>query len=330
MPPGRGGKWSRPGAKSTGQLKLGPTNDDLEVKAALQRMLKPAHYPIIVPWMATVEPHVLQDVIALSRALEASEAMLVEQRTAYFAATEPLTAMRGGRIRVAKAVPVSADRAQVDMVYNRHGSQQTDTALEAHRNFFRTEYAQIPSCHTVDDAHRLGSVNLMTDATTRVLTEESRRKLQRWQIRGPERDRRTTAQVMRALRSISEAVTSLPTYSDHCRSRGPAGGATARMHEYTYTVGKGHRTFKEGMVPGELRVCKSAPMLMTKLPEYISQGEIDKIAKPGGDVVNLGDAVQLQAMKNLFRAGRSKIALAGSIQDYSTTYKHGYGPPVVA
>ncbi len=39
-------------------------------------------------------------------------------------------------------------------------------------------------------------------------------------------------------------------------------------------------------VPGELRVCKSAPMLMTKLPEYISQGEIDKIAKPGPLALN--------------------------------------------
>mmetsp|Transcript_84760 Transcript_84760/g.230095 ORF Transcript_84760/g.230095 Transcript_84760/m.230095 type:complete len:350 (+) Transcript_84760:119-1168(+) len=341
MPPGRGlrpgaGAWTpslsgpggtpmAPAGGRDGRLcKFGPTNADVEVKDALQRMLKPVNYSIIVPWMELAGEHGKKDVIVLSRCLASAEAEHADQRSGFAAATEPLLANSNGRVRVAKAVPVSADRIQQDMLRSKHGADQRDRNLKATRHFFGSQYASIPSVDTVHDAHRLGEINLAKDPTTRVLTEEARRRLQLWQVRGPERDRQAAAQVMRALRSISEAVTALPTYQDHCRSRGTdggiGGGVTGRMHEYSQLVGKGHKIFKAGMVPGQLRASRSAPLLMRTAPPYLSAEEIDNIRKRGGDVVNNLDATQLAMLKNRCRASRSKIATSGGNVDWTTSF----------
>mmetsp|Transcript_87158 Transcript_87158/g.219453 ORF Transcript_87158/g.219453 Transcript_87158/m.219453 type:complete len:323 (-) Transcript_87158:67-1035(-) len=303
-------------------LRGGPTNLDLDCKVALQRLLKPCNYAVIGPWLAAARIDAKRDIVKLSQTLAATEAEMADQRTGFAAASEPLLVNRNGRVRLAKSVPCTADRAQNDLLRNRHGTDQRDVALHAKRKFFFNDFAPVPSTGSIADFHRLSDVSLATDATTRVLTEEARRRLQLWQIRGPERDRQAAAQVMRSLRTVSEAVAALPTYSEHSRSRVPGSVAcTDSMYEYARLAPKGGKGFRSGSVPHQLQPVRSAPLLLPEPVEpLISTDEIENVTKPGGDVVGLFDVTSLQTMKNKERGSRSKIAIAGGKRDWTTTY----------
>jgi len=284
-------------------------------------LLKPCNYAVIGPWLASARIEAKRDIVKLSQTLAATEAEMADQRTGFAAASEPLLLNRNGRARLAKSVPCTADRAQSDLLKNRHGTDQRDGGLQAKRKFFFNDFAPVPSVSSVADFHRLADVSLATDATTRVLTEEARRRLQLWQVRGPERDRQSAGQVMRSLRTVSDAVAALPTYAEHSRSRAPGTVAcTASMYEYSRMAPKGAKGFKSGTVPHQLQPVRSAPLLLPPSEPWIAPDEMENVAKPGGDVVGLFDVTPLQTMKNRERGGRSKIAIAGGKRDWTTTY----------
>lgn len=332
MPLGRGlergpGPWipqyrtrSGPAAQETYFPKTGPNNLDLECKAALQQVLKPSHYGVIAPWMATARTDAKREVVKFAKVAAVGDADLKDPRTAFMATAEPVLTNKNGRARLASSVPCTADRMQSDLLRNRCGSDQRDTALEAKRRFFK-EFVPVPSCSSVDDFHKLRDAPAASDDSTRVLNEQARRNLQAWQVRGPERDSDGAAQVMRSLRTLSGAVGALPVYHEYSRERPPGGeGCTTFLNEYSKAVPRGPKSFKAGSIPVQLQPSRSAPALLQPAPPLIEPEEIEKVSRPGGFLVNMFDHPNLQMLKNKERAHTSKITMAGGKCDYSTSY----------
>lgn len=314
-----------PGGRDGRLVKKGPTNLDVDAQRTLQAVLKPCHYNIIGPWIDNASEVSKNDVLKLANVLRESDAELADQRTGYIAACDSLTQNPHGRVRLTKLAPVTADRLQHDLWRNRHKTDQADTELQARRKF-HVGYADIPSVGTVSDYHSLNDISLRNAQVTKVLAEGVRSQLHRCQTRTLERDKVAAAQVMRALRSISEAVTALPSYKEFSKTGSFEPHASSRMFEFAKSAPRGSRRFRHGMVPGKLRMSHSAPILMPPSPLVVSPEEIENIPKPGGDVVHFFDQTPLQTLKNKQRATRSKIALVGGNADWTTSYERMHGP----
>merc|ERR1719428_2811802 len=114
--------------------------------------------------------------VKLAKIASAAGADMEDPSAQYLAARDSVVVNSKGRSRLSQAVPVSADRAQVDLLRNRHGEDQRDTSLQKKRQFF-TDYHSVPSSASVCDFYRLGEVPVATDASTKVLTEQARRRL---------------------------------------------------------------------------------------------------------------------------------------------------------
>lgn len=295
-------------------MKQGPSNLDIECKASLQHLLKPSHYSVIAPWMAHARTEDKRDMVKLGQITRDGAVELTDPLTAHTARKQPVVVNGNGRARLATSVPCTADRMQHDLFRNRHGSEQRGTEKLAKRQFM-ADYVPIPSVKSVDDFHRLRDVAVASDSSTKVLTEQARRNLQLWQVRGPEKDSIASAQVMRSLRSISDAVANLPTYHEHSRGAAPGGqGCTQSLHEYGKVVPKGPRNFKSG----SLHMSRSAPSLgiRTMPPPYIEPEELEQIHRP----VNLFDKAEIMRMKNKHQGSRSQVCMTGGNQEWSTTY----------
>lgn len=281
---------------------------------SLQKILKPCHYSVIVPWMKSAGTEAKRDMVSLARHASGVGTEYDDPVLAFKASQEPAVVNSNGRPRLMKAVHVTADRAQHDMIRNRCHSDQKDAALHEKRRFF-SNFHPIPTRDTVADFYRLGEVPVAKDPTMQVLTEHARRKLHNWQVRGPEQNRESSAQVMRSLRSISKAVDRLPTYAEHIVSQ-PQGldDMNSSLHEYSKVIPKGHRSFKAPTVP--LRHSSSSPAVLQPL---IDPEELSAIGRPGGYLVNHADSAPLQMMKNKERAVKSKLPMAGGRRDWSTS-----------
>jgi len=286
---------------------------DLECKESLQKILKPCHYPVIVPWMKAAGTEAKRDMVSLARHASGVSTECVDPVTTFKASREPALVNPNGRPKLVKAVHVTADRAQHDMLRNRSQSDQRDEALQEKRRFFST-FHPIPSRDTVSDFYRLAEVPVARDPTMQVLTEHARRKLHNWQLRGPEQSRESAAQVMRSLRSLSQAIARLPTYAEHSVQHEGGEALTGSLFEFSKTVPKGHRTLKAPSVP--LRHSSSSPAVLQPL---IDPEDLSAVTRPGGYLVNHADSAPLQLLKNKQRAMTSKIPMNGGRQDWSTS-----------
>lgn len=285
--------------------KEGPTHLDIACKQALQRILKPCHFIVIVPWMQGASVEAKKDVLRLAKAMAQGERK----------AEAPVSIVNPhGRERPQSLIPVSADRIQVDLLRNRHGADQRDAGRESKRLFF-AEFSKIPTCESVGDFFRLREDAVDKEEACKILTEQARQQLRHWQMHGPERDPELSSQVMRSLRTISRAVQSLPTYTEN-RLQEPGGhNCRTSLYEYSKVAPRGYRTFKVASQV-TLQHSSSAP---GRLPAYITQEEVDAVKQPGGFFVELNDNEKLAMLKNRERGSRTKIAASGGAPSYLTT-----------
>jgi len=322
MPPGRGlhrgpGPWSPqlqlPSGRDSYNPQSGPSTLDVQCKAALHQVLKPSHYGVIVPWMRSVGTEAKRDMVNLGRHASGASVEHEDPVHTFAASRETAILNPNGRPKLAKAVHVTADRAQSDMLRNRSGAEQRDTGRESSRRFF-SNFHPIPNRDTVADFYRLGDVPIASDSTTQVLTEHARRKLHQWQVRGPEGSKEGSAQVMRSLRSLSSACERVPKYSDAVAVFRPSDPKEAGtfLHEYAMAVPKGHKSLR-----APLQHARSAPAIIPK--PLFDPEEIEGISRPGGDRVDHFDSAPIQKMKNHERAMKSKISMAGGNVDWSTS-----------
>lgn len=267
--------------------------------------------------MQTAGVQAKKDMVKLARYASTSDAEAADPNRAYAASREQVQTNNRGRPRVVGTVSCTPDRAQHELLKNRHGADQRDPALQAKRKALQN-YSTVPTPGTVGDFYRLSHEPLQGNASTQVLTEKARKSLQRWQLHGPERDPEGAGHVMRSLRSLSTAVSSLPTYADLTSSQTP--GAQRRrdaLFEYSKVAPKGARSLvNRDPPPRMLSFSSSAPAIHRP---YIEPGEIDRIKEPGGFVVALHDHPPIQRLKNRERAIKSKISLSGGKCDFSTT-----------
>jgi hypothetical protein len=255
----------------------------------------------------------------LAEAAVGDNGVPVKQDLAYQALNEPVQHNTKGRHRLNTAVHVTADRQQVDLQRIRSGADQRDPGLVEKRRFVRN-YASVPSIDTVSDFYRLSDTPVAAEPSAKVLNEDARRGLTRWQIRAPEQSREETAQIMQSLRSLQDAVGTLPSYDDQLRSRSGSSQACGK-HLWSYSLirdaarnglySRQIPTMQSGR--GLSRSCPSLP------PAYISADEIDGVKRPGGYVVDLMDCERLQMKKNKERAHTSKIVQGGATS-WTTSY----------
>mmetsp|Transcript_127449 Transcript_127449/g.366578 ORF Transcript_127449/g.366578 Transcript_127449/m.366578 type:complete len:316 (+) Transcript_127449:76-1023(+) len=296
----------------------GPTSLDLECKRALQLLLKPTKYPVILPWMLRADDTAKRDVVKLLKLLDSSDTELQNQRTGYSAACEKTIVNRHGRAVTANAILVTADRLQQDLLRNRHGSHQRDLKVQASRKYF-DEFADVHSTRTVDTFYRLQHVTVTEDPAARILTEHAKRRLERWQVRGPERNPQDAALIMRALRSLSNAAAALPDYHTVVRDRSPAVDRNQLLHEFSQAAPKGVKPLSATIL-ARLQPSASAPASLPPFRPFIGTEELDAIQRPGGDASGFNDDVPLQLLKNKHRASRSKLTVAGGERDWTTSY----------
>lgn len=303
----------------------GPSPVDVKCKAALQQVLRPCHYAIIVPWMSTAPARAKEDMCLLGSIVNTADAHLDVPALAYKASQEPLVVNRHGRPRLAQTIPVSADRAQSDLQRNRHGFDQRDPELQRKRCAF-SDFAPVPNCTSVSDFYAMGNKPIVDDEAMKVLTEQARRKLQCWQVRGPEQDRQAAAHAMRSLRTLSQACAGRVTYSEHTQIAGQftqgldRGQAMAtNLHEFSKMQPRDHtRRFllHRDPPPHQLSHAVSEPVMCP----LIDPKEISAVSRPGGQIIHYLDKERLQMLKNRQRGKGLKIPESGTAVDWSTTY----------
>jgi len=296
------------GGRGERLVRQGPTNLDLECKAALQKLLRPSNYNIVEPWLRQAPIQAKKDVANLEKQLVAAERDAADARKAYVMSQEKLVSTQQGRPRLASAVQVTADRQQADLLRNRCGSDAKDRFREAKRQFAR-DFAPIPNQDSVHQQYCLQDMPLGTSDVVKVLTEDTRRRLSAWQVRGPERNKEASACVMRALRAINQAVEGMPTYQKHAAHQ-YSGGIHDSLTDYSYikprSLHRHSRNLPNTMQPnGTLSRSLSCPV---SLPRYIDPQEFQKVSNPGGDIIDwVGDEVIIQGAKNRERSIRHKL-----------------------
>lgn len=307
---------SFPGASSQEDIlpRTGPSNLDLACKAALQQILRPSNYPVINPWMMSASTAMKRDMVQLADTVKQAGEKAQMPSPAMQVVQNP-----SGRMRSASAIPMTADRAQADLQRNRSGSDQRSIAVQEERNYFQ-RYSRIPSTDSVADFHRLSHAPVHMEESTKVLSDQARRRLMQWQLQGPEQNHHISAEIMRSLRSISSAVDRLPTYVDAQRTRQPGTqGLKESLYDYSKTTSHvGTRILKEVPVLKRTPHSSSAPALHRPL---ISPEDVDAIGRPGGYVVKLMDNTPLQTIKNKTRALQSQVSISGASCDFITTSK---------
>jgi len=296
----------------------GPDNVDVECRASLQKLLRPRHYPAIDGWMRTHSTKDKMGVVKLAEAAVGDNGVPVKQDLAYNALMQPVQHNPKGRHRVSDAVHVTADRLQADLQKLRSGSDQQDLSLVAKRKFVR-DFASVPNIDSVSEFYRLSDVPVAAEPAAKVLNEDARRGLTRWQTRAPEQSREATAQAMQSLRSINDAVEALPTYNDQLREKGHSGMAHERIHDYSL-IRDAARSGLYARQPlmttpgrGLSRSCPTIP------PAYLSADELASVKRPGGFRVDLTDCEPLQMRKNRQRNIVSKIVQGGQT-NWTSTY----------
>lgn len=312
--PGEGGS-----APQGGYGQHGPDNLDVECKASLQKLLKPSNYGAIDVWMRNHGTKDKKGMILLAEAAVGNNGVPEEGDKAFEALRQPVHMNPKGRHRVATSVHVTADRQQHDLTRVRSGEEQRDKDLVRRRKCLR-EFTSVPSTESVSEYYRLSDVPVAAEAGAKVLTEDARRGLARWQIRGPEQNRENTAQICLALRSLGDAVDACPTYTDTLRSR-RSGGEGASNCLFDHGVVK--RLHKSGNYMRRLPTTQPGQGLSRSMPTippaYLDAETIDNIKRPGGYVVNLMDCEPLQMKKNKQRSVTSKIVQGGATS-WSTSY----------
>eukprot|EP00441_Pelagodinium_beii_P023499 CAMPEP_0197657120 /NCGR_PEP_ID=MMETSP1338-20131121/44436_1 /TAXON_ID=43686 ORGANISM="Pelagodinium beii, Strain RCC1491" /NCGR_SAMPLE_ID=MMETSP1338 /ASSEMBLY_ACC=CAM_ASM_000754 /LENGTH=312 /DNA_ID=CAMNT_0043233425 /DNA_START=125 /DNA_END=1063 /DNA_ORIENTATION=- len=295
--------------------KKGPSNLDIECKASLQQILRPSNYGVINPWMESATIGMKRDMVQLAKMVKSAGERPVQAPVAM----TQVIAIPSGRQRAANVVPVSADRAQADLLRNRSGSDARDVALQAERQYC-DRYARIPSTGSVADFYRLKNAPVQMEPSTKVLTDLARARLQQWQVHGPEADHHVSAEIMRSLRSIASAVERLPTYADHRISAQPTQqGLRDSLYEYSKTTSMtGSRILKEKVAKGRVMAhSSSAPAVFRPV---VSEEDVSAITRPGGYVVKLMDQTPLQMLKNKSRSAQSQVQMTGGGSDWKTTY----------
>lgn len=304
---------SFPGASSQEDLlpRTGPSNLDLACKAALQQILRPSNYPVINPWMMSASTAMKRDMVQLADTVKRAGEMP--------SPAVKLVQNPSGRLRSASAIPMTADRVQADLQKNRSISDQRDTALQEERKYYQ-RFSRIPSTDSVADFHRLSHAPVHMEESTKVLSEQARRRLMQWQLHGPEQNHHVSAEIMRSLRSISSAVDRLPSYVDAQRTRQPGSqGLKDSLFDYSKTTSHaGTRVLKGVPLLKRTPHSSSAPALHRPL---ISTDDLDAIGRPGGYVVKLMDNTPLQTIKNTKRAMQSQVSVSGAACDFMSTYK---------
>lgn len=308
----------------------GPTNLDLETKASLQKLLKPSNYGAIDTWMRS---HGIKDKKAINALAEAALGdngvpvqktenfyRAARQDLEYSAARQPVQLNKQGRQRVQTAIHVTPDRQQADLMKVKCGEDQRDPDLIRRRKFLN-DFVPVHSTESMSDYYRLSDVPVSAEPGSKVLTEDARRGLTRWQIRGPEQNRETTAQVCQALRSLGDAVQAVPTYTDRLRERrsGSQGCIPCLIDnaavKQAHRSGQYMRTLPMDYGSGAA-LSRSMPTIP---PAYLSEEEISNIKRPGGYVVNMNDCEPLQRNKNKQRNITTKI-VSGGATSYTTSY----------
>jgi len=308
-----GGGRSAPGGK------FGPDNLDLECKAGLQKILKPSHYGAIEGWMRSHGTKDKRGIVLLTEAAVGDNGVPVQQDKAYQALQQPVQQNPKGRHRVNGLGPtmhVSADRQQVDLQRVRCHDDQADKDKVRRRKFLN-DFVPVPSTDSVSEFYRLSDVPVASEPGAKVLSEDARRGLTRWQIRGPERNREEAAQICQALRSLQGAVDACPTYNDALRARKSGGeGAADCLVDHSYVK----RAFRDGnyarTLPMNKGLSRSVPSLA---PSYMTLDQLESVKRPGGYAVHHNDVEPLAYKKNRQRGGVSKMVHGGSTS-YATSY----------
>jgi len=319
MPPGRGlhggpGPWSpqlTDKSAVNGLTASGPSNLDIACRDALAQMLKPRNYPVIMPWIASASSKEKRNMVNLARCASAADMQFEDPVVALKAAQQPVVVNSHGRAKLADSMHVTADRLQSDLLRSRCGSDQRDRELHRKREFLASFHA-VPSRDAIADFCRLGEKPIAGDAAAQVLTEDARKRLQQWQVRAPERDRQTTADVMRSLRDLGNAVQQLPRQS--VGSACGRGTLRSSSNSALPTVPRS-RASTSANDDALMQHSHSSPAILRPL---IDSQEIDAVRRPGGYMVLLQDHPQLQRMKNKERAVKSTMSHAG-IRDYTTS-----------
>eukprot|EP00933_Yihiella_yeosuensis_P025603 TRINITY_DN1984_c0_g1_i1.p1 TRINITY_DN1984_c0_g1~~TRINITY_DN1984_c0_g1_i1.p1 ORF type:complete len:303 (+),score=49.95 TRINITY_DN1984_c0_g1_i1:47-955(+) len=288
--------------------KLGPTNLDLECKDALQNILRPSNFGVIDPWLKNASSGAKRDMVQLASLAKGTDK---DKRPVYGVVQNPM-----GRCRSGNIIPMTADRMQADLLKLSCGSDSRCPIKEEKRQYL-ARYSSVPSTTSVSDFTRLQTMPVRGEEFVKVLTEQARGQLERWQVKGPEHNPNASAEMMRSLRSISTAVDSLQTYPQHIAHRKPGTKACSEsLYAYSVAVPKGHRTLGPSALP-RLSHSSSAP---ANFKPFLESQELENIDKPGGYVVGLQDKVPIQKIKNLKRGSQSKINQFGGAIEYGTTY----------
>eukprot|EP00927_Polykrikos_kofoidii_P061836 TRINITY_DN56664_c0_g1_i1.p1 TRINITY_DN56664_c0_g1~~TRINITY_DN56664_c0_g1_i1.p1 ORF type:complete len:341 (-),score=44.74 TRINITY_DN56664_c0_g1_i1:216-1238(-) len=299
--------------------KAGPTNLDLKCQESLQKLLKPCNYPAITPWMREARASDKRDVVKLAE-LAAGGGSEVTHPISWLPPTQEKAVVNDrGRVRLAKTIPVTGDRVQSDLLKNRHGADVRDVALDKKRRFF-ANWAPVPSVNSVGDFFHLKDNPVATNPVAQILTESAKRGLHRWQVEGPEQSGGTSANVMKALRSLHGAVNRMPRYNEHVLDeRLRSEGCRERLHDFAMSDAKINRSLMPvpyGRPDRYLHHSSSAPATLRPL---IEPSEIGAIYRPGGYVVGLSDREPVQMLKNKERNQSSKIPFQGGSADFATS-----------
>lgn len=319
----------------------GPSILDKACKESLEHLLKPGNLGMIVPWMKSATEQEKRDVVTLGKIVAEADSHMDTPAKAYVSATQEVVTNRQGRTRLANTVPVSADRAQQDLLRNRHGADQRNPEMQRRRDFFAA-FAPVPSTSSVADFYAMASAPILGDGATKCLDEKVRKKLERWQVRGPEKDQRraeAAARAVRSLRSVSSAVASVPNYLDHTGKwtamnssggkRGLSGQAHATaLYEYSKVQPKNHedrvmeslgaQRERTLLQQSQLHHASSAPALIRR--EALADGSALDVDQLCSGPIGYFEGSQLQMRKIRERSIRSKIPGTGGAGSWSTTY----------
>jgi hypothetical protein len=322
----------------------GPSILDTACKESLEHLLKPGNLGMIVPWMKSATPQEKRDVVTLGKIVAEADAHMDTPAKAQASSAQEVITNRQGRTRLANTVPVSADRAQQDLLRNRHGADQRNPEIQRRRDFFAS-FAPVPSTSSVADFYSMSRAPILGDDATKCLDEKVRKKLERWQVRGPEKDQRraeAAARAVRSLRSVSSAVASVPNYLDHAgkwtamnsvnsigSKRGLSGQAHATaLYEYSKVQPHNHadrvieslgaQQEKTLQQQSQLHHARSAPALIRR--EALADGSALDVDQLCSGPIGYFEGSQLQMRKIRERSIRSKIPGTGGAGSWSTTY----------
>lgn len=285
----------------------------------MQKLLRPSHYGAIDVWMRNHNSKEKKGMVLLAEAAVGNNGWPAQQDKHYEALQDPVQLNPKGRHKNSNTVHVTADRQQHDLLKLRCQADQTNMELERKRRFLN-DFAPIHNTNSVSEFYRLSDVPVSAEPGAKVLNEDARRGLTRWQIRGPERNREDTATICQALRSLGSAVDQCPTYKDELLIRkGGSKGASDCLHNY----GQTKRASRQGTYLRTLPTTQPGQGLSRSMPTippaYLAMEDLKSVERPGGYRVDLMDVEPLAMRKNRMRGITSKMVQGGSTS-WTTSY----------